>query len=159
MLALPHRYRIPQREWVHVRVDQGIDGAIRAGGSGAVVLDRIEELWRAAGAEIERTRIGNVIARAGGQGPRLLLGGARGRAVLPRARDRSGRLPLARERAGLGAQDRACATGSRSGSACGCWRAGPIPGVIAAATGHLATLALRGAGRVDLERFLGRYRA
>ncbi len=34
-------------------------------------------------------------------------------------------------------------------------RSGPLPGFIAGATGHLASLALRGADRVDLERLLG----
>src|SRR5258705_11586312 len=42
-------------------------------GQEGAVLDYIEPLWRASGATIERTRIGNLIARAGGQGPKLLL--------------------------------------------------------------------------------------
>src|SRR5215217_6790041 len=37
------------------------------------VLDYIEPLWQAAGAATERTRIGNVVARGGGQGRKLLL--------------------------------------------------------------------------------------
>src|SRR6185503_11277462 len=37
------------------------------------VLDYIEPLWQAAGAETERTRIGNLVARAGGRGRKLLL--------------------------------------------------------------------------------------
>src|SRR5215217_1417124 len=37
------------------------------------VLDYIEPLWQAAGAETERTRIGNVVARGGGRSGRKLL--------------------------------------------------------------------------------------
>ncbi len=33
------------------------------------VLDHVQSLWQASGAQVERTRIGNVLARAGGQGP------------------------------------------------------------------------------------------
>lgn len=44
-------------------------------GQEGAVLDYVEQLWREAGADIERTGIGNVVARAGGHGRKLLLVG------------------------------------------------------------------------------------
>ena len=42
-------------------------------GQEGVVLDHVEALWRADGMATERTRIGNVVGRAGGAGRKLLL--------------------------------------------------------------------------------------
>ena len=42
-------------------------------GQEEVVLAHMEALWRAEGATVSRTRIGNVVAHAGGQGPRVLM--------------------------------------------------------------------------------------
>jgi tetrahedral aminopeptidase len=106
------------------------------------VLDRTEALWRAAGAATERTRIGNVVARAGGQGPRLLLAAhADELCYLVRSIDPGGFLWLAN---GQG-WDRT--TSLRNWFTVGqrvlvLARGGPLPGVIAAVTGHIATLAL-----------------
>ncbi|MFL5807377.1 MAG: M42 family metallopeptidase [Roseiflexaceae bacterium] len=111
-------------------------------GQEGAVLDYIEPLWRASGATIERTRIGNLIARAGGQGPKLLLvAHADELCYLVRAIDPGGFLWLANGQAWerktslrnwftVGQPVRVLA------------RSGPISGVLAAATGHLATLLL-----------------
>lgn len=108
-----------------------------------LVLDRIENLWQEAGAQVERTRIGNVIGRAGGHGPKLLLAAhADELCYLVRAIDPSGYLWLAngqgwlrttsvRDLHTVGQRVRILA------------RSGEIPGVIATVTGHLATLALK----------------
>ena len=42
-------------------------------GQEEVVLAHMEALWRGEGATVSRTRIGNVVAHAGGQGPRVLM--------------------------------------------------------------------------------------
>ncbi|MCB0075756.1 MAG: hypothetical protein KDE20_30095, partial [Caldilineaceae bacterium] len=42
-------------------------------GQEEIVLARMEEIWRDLGATVTRTRIGNVVAHAGGQGPRVLM--------------------------------------------------------------------------------------
>ena len=42
-------------------------------GQEGIVLDHVEAIWRELGATTERTRIGNVIAHGGGDGPRVLL--------------------------------------------------------------------------------------
>src|SRR5215212_10612902 len=113
------------------------------------VLDYIEPLWRAAGAETERTRIGNLLARAGGRNPdggrggrKLLLAAhADELCYLVRAISPGGFLYLANGQAWerktslrnwftVGQPVRVLA------------RSGLIPGVIASATGHIATLAL-----------------
>ncbi len=106
------------------------------------VLDYVEELWRAGGAQVERTRLGNILARVGGQGPKLLLV-AHGDELcyLVRAIDPAGFLWLAN------GQSWRRTTSLRNSFTIGQWvrvlaRSGPIPGVIAAATGHVATLAL-----------------
>nr|PZN26189.1 MAG: aminopeptidase [Chloroflexota bacterium] len=106
------------------------------------VLDRVEALWRDAGAQTERTRIGNLVARAGGRGPSLLLvAHADELCYLVRAIDPSGFLWLAN---GQGWER---TTSLRNWFTVGqrvqvLARGGPIPGVIAAVTGHIATLAL-----------------
>jgi endoglucanase len=111
-------------------------------GREGLVLDYVEQLWRESGAEIERTRIGNIVARAGGQGPKLLLvAHADELCYLVRAIDANGFLWLAngqrwerktsvRNWFTVGQRVRVLA------------RTGELPGVIASATGHVATLAL-----------------
>jgi endoglucanase len=111
-------------------------------GQEGAVLDYIEQLWREYGAEIERTRIGNCVAHAGGQGPKLLLAAhADELCYLVRAIDPAGFLWLAN---GQGWERR---TSVRNWFTVGqrvrvLARSGEIPGVIASATGHVATLAL-----------------
>ncbi|MDQ3248222.1 MAG: M42 family peptidase, partial [Chloroflexota bacterium] len=111
-------------------------------GQEGAVLDRVEALWREAGAATERTRIGNVLARCGGQGSKLLLAAhADELCYLVRALDAGGFLWLAN---GQGWQR---AAGNRNSFYIGqrvkvLARSGIIPGVIAAVTGHLASFAL-----------------
>jgi tetrahedral aminopeptidase len=111
-------------------------------GQEEAVLDRVAELWRGAGARIERTRIGNVLARVGGQGPKVLLAAhADELCYLVRAIDPAGFLWLAN------GQSWQRTTSLRNGFTIGqrvrvLARSGPIPGVLAAATGHVAALAL-----------------
>jgi len=111
-------------------------------GQEGIVLDHIERVWREAGARTERTRIGNVIARAGGTGKKLLIAAhADELCYLVRAIDPGGFLWLANGQA----WERK--TSIRNGFTVGqrvrvLARSGPLPGVIAAATGHLASLAL-----------------
>jgi tetrahedral aminopeptidase len=106
------------------------------------VLDYVEGLWRGLGVPTERTRIGNVLARAGGRGPRLLMvAHADELCYLVRAVHPGGFLWLAN---GQGWERR---TSLRNWFTVGqrvkvLARSGVIPGVIAAATGHLATIAL-----------------
>ena len=111
-------------------------------GQEQAVVDRVETLWRDAGAEIERTRIGNLLGHAGGTGPKLLLAAhADELCYLVRAIDERGFLWLAngqgwmrtkslREWHTIGQRVRVLA------------RNGSLPGVIAAPTGHVATLSL-----------------
>ncbi len=111
-------------------------------GQEGIVLDHIERVWREAGARTERTRIGNVIARAGGTGKKLLIAAhADELCYLVRAIDPGGFLWLANGQA----WERK--TSIRNGFTVGqrvrvLARSGPLPGVIATATGHLASLAL-----------------
>lgn len=113
-------------------------------GEEGVVLDRVEALWVAAGATVERTRIGNVIARAGGSGPRVLLvAHADELCYLVRAIDEGGFLWLAN------GQSWTRTTDIRNWFTVGqrvlvLARTGPIRGVIASATGHLANQNLAG---------------
>ena len=112
-------------------------------GQEGAVLDYVEALWRESGAVTERTGIGNVVARAGGSGPKLLLAAhADELCYLVRSIDADGFLWLAngqawtrtkslREWHTVGQRVRVLA------------RNGAIPGVIGAATGHLASLALK----------------
>lgn len=116
-----------------------LDGPV---GQEAIVLDRIETLWRDLGATVERTKIGNIVARAGGQGPKLLLvAHADELCYLVRSIDAKGFLWLANGQAW------ARTTSVRDWFTVGqrvtvLARSGPLPGVIASATGHVATLAL-----------------
>jgi endoglucanase len=111
-------------------------------GQEAAVLDHTEAIWRAAGVGVERTRIGNLIGRAGGQGKRLLLvAHADELCYLVRALDPGGFLWLAN------GQTWGRTTEMRNWFTVGqrvrvLARSGPIRGVIAAATGHLASQAL-----------------
>jgi endoglucanase len=106
------------------------------------VLDRIEDLWCEAGAQTERTRIGNVLARAGTRGPKVLLvAHADELCFLVRAIHPGGFLWLAN---GQGWNQ---TTSFRNAFTIGqrvrvLARSGEIPGVIATVTGHLATFAL-----------------
>jgi endoglucanase len=116
-----------------------LDGPV---GQEQAVLDYVEILWREAGARVERTRIGTVVARAGGNGPNLLLvAHADELCYLVRAIHPGGFLWLAN---GQGWQRKKSlrewfTVGQRVKVLA---RSGTIPGVIAAVTGHLATLAL-----------------
>lgn len=111
-------------------------------GQEGAVLDHVEALWRAGGAQVERTRLGNIIARVGGQGRKLLLV-AHGDELcyLVRAIHPAGFLWLANGQAWerrtswrnaftIGQRVRVLA------------RSGPLPGIIATTTGHMAALAL-----------------
>ena len=111
-------------------------------GQEEIVLAHMEALWRAEGAAVSRTRIGNVVAHAGGQGPRVLMI-AHGDELcfLVRAIDELGYIWLAN---GQGWQRGA---GLRNGFTIGqrvkiLARHGVVPGVVAAVTGHLAALTL-----------------
>jgi tetrahedral aminopeptidase len=116
-----------------------LDGPV---GQEHAVLDYVEGLWRELGAPTERSRIGNVLARIGGNGPRLLMvAHADELCYLVRSIHPGGFLWLAN---GQGWERR---TSKRNWFTVGqrvkvLARSGPIPGVIAAVTGHLATLAL-----------------
>lgn len=111
-------------------------------GQEGIVLDHIERLWREAGATTERTRTGNVLARGGGTGPKLLLAAhADELCYLVRAIDAGGFLWLANGQAWsrTTSQRNAFTIGQRVRVLA---RTGEIPGVIAAVTGHLASFAL-----------------
>jgi putative aminopeptidase FrvX len=111
-------------------------------GQEAAVQAHIETLWRAEGAEVNRTRIGNVVAHAGGSGPRVaMIAHGDELCFLVRAIDELGYLWLAngqawQRNAGL---RNAFTIGQRVKILA---RHGLLPGVIAAATGHLAALSL-----------------
>lgn len=111
-------------------------------GQESAVLNYVEALWRAGGAQVERTRLGNIIAHVGGQGPKLLLvAHADELCYLVRAIDPAGFLWLAN---GQGWERK---TSLRNAFTIGqrvriLARSGPIPGFLAATTGHVATLAL-----------------
>lgn len=110
-------------------------------GQEAEVLDVVERLWQEAGAQTERTAIGNVLGRVGGQGRKVLLAAhADELCFLVRAIDRRGFLWLANGQAWTRT------TSFRNGFTIGqrvrvMSRSGVLPGVIATVTGHLATLA------------------
>jgi endoglucanase len=122
-------------------------------GQEGVVLDYVEALWRAEGVETERTRLGNLLARLGGQGPKLLLvAHADELCYLARAIDAAGFIWLANGQAWQRA------TSLRNSFTIGqrvkiLARSGPIPGVIATTTGHLATLALPEPGELTWNDF------
>lgn len=117
-----------------------LDGPI---GQEAAVLEVVQERWRAAGLAVERTAIGNLIGHAGGSGPRLLLAAhADELCYLVRSIDAQGFLWLANGQAWTRQ------TGVRTWFTFGqpvrvLARSGPLPGIIATATGHAATLALK----------------
>ena len=111
-------------------------------GQEGIVLDAIEQLWREGGAKVERTRIGNLVARVGGQGAKVaLVAHADELCYLVRAIDPDGFLYLGngqgwrrtisiRDTFTFGQRVRVLA------------RSGEIPGVIGIVTGHLASMAL-----------------
>ncbi len=111
-------------------------------GQEEVVVARIEELWRAEGAGVTRTRIGNLVAHAGGHGRRVMfIAHADELCYLVRAVDENGFLWLANGQAWQRT------AGLRNSFTIGqrvtiLARGGPLRGVIAATTGHLASLAL-----------------
>jgi putative aminopeptidase FrvX len=111
-------------------------------GQEEIVLAHMESLWRQLGADVSRTRIGNLIARAGGEGPRIaLIAHADELCFLVRAIDDNGFLFLAN------GQNWQRSAGLRNGFTIGqrvkvLGRKATLPGVIAAATGHLASIAL-----------------
>jgi len=107
------------------------------------VLDAVTARWGELGAQVERSPLGNVVARVGGSGPRLLLAAhADELCYLVRAIDADGYLWLANGQAWTRT------TSIRNWFAVGTpvrvlARNGPLPGYLAAVTGHLATLVLR----------------
>lgn len=112
-------------------------------GQESIVLDRITELWAAAGADVSRTRIGNVFVHAGGLGHIHLLIAAHADELcfLVRAIHPDGFLWLANGQAWQRT------TSFRNAFTIGqrvrvLGRHETIPGVVAAAAGHLASLAL-----------------
>jgi endoglucanase len=112
-------------------------------GQEQAVVAAVERQWQAAGVATERTRIGNLIGRAGGSGPRLLLAAhADELCYVVRAVDERGFIWL-----GWGqvwtrtAPARAWFMLGQPVQVLGRQRA--IPGVIATATGHAATLMLK----------------
>ena len=106
------------------------------------VLDHVQALWQREGLTVERTKIGNLYAHVGGSGPRIVMAAhADELTYLVRALHPGGFLWLA------GGQAWARTAGLRNGFTIGqrvkvLARKRVIPGVIAAVTGHLATLAL-----------------
>lgn len=106
------------------------------------VLDHVEGLWRGEGLTVERTKIGNLFAHAGGNGPRVVMAAhADELTYLVRAIHPDGFLWLA------GGQAWLRTAGLRNGFTIGqrvkvVARKGIIPGVIATVTGHLASLTL-----------------
>lgn len=111
-------------------------------GQEGAVLNAIETLWRDQGAEVSRSAVGNLVARVGGTGPKVLLvAHADELCYLVRSIHPDGYLYLAngqgwqrtatfREAFTIGQRVRVLARG------------GELPGVIATATGHLAHIAL-----------------
>ena len=122
-------------------------------GQEEIVLDHMEQLWRAEGVAVERTKVGNLLARVGGSGPKVLLAAhADELCYLVRAIDPQGFLWLAN---GQGWQR---AYGLRNSFTIGqrvkiLARSGVMPGVIATTTGHLATLALPEPGELNWRDF------
>jgi endoglucanase len=111
-------------------------------GQEGAVLERMAALWQDLGGQVERSKVGNVIACFGGQGPKLLLvAHADELCYLVRAIDANGFLFLAN------GQNWVRAAGNRNAFYMGqrvkvLARSGVIPGVIATTTGHLASFAL-----------------
>lgn len=113
-------------------------------GQEEIVLQTITDLWRPYCDKLERTRIGNILGSVGGRGPKILLvAHADELCYLVRDIDENGFIWLSggqawdesklswRESFAIGQHVRVLA------------RSGPIPGVIASATGHLAMLMLK----------------
>lgn len=109
-----------------------------------IVLQAVAELWEPYCSQLEHTKLGNIVGSVGGHGPRILLvAHADELCYLVRAIDDDGFLWLGsgqmwdgpklswRESFAIGQRVRVLA------------RSGPIPGVIASATGHLAMLMLK----------------
>jgi endoglucanase len=113
-----------------------LDGPV---GQELAVLDYIDELWQAEGVETERTLVGNVLGRIGGEGPKLLLvAHADEICYLVRAIDQDGFIWLANGQSWQRqANRRDTYIGQRVKVLA---RSQTIPGVIASTTGHLATL-------------------
>lgn len=112
-------------------------------GQEQAVVAAVEQRWQAAGIITERTRIGNLIGRAGGAGPRLLLAAhADELCYSVRAIDERGFIWLG---SGQVWQRQAPVRGwhllGQPVRVLGRHRA--LPGTVACATGHLATLALK----------------
>ncbi|NJM41056.1 MAG: hypothetical protein HC853_09905 [Anaerolineae bacterium] len=115
-------------------------------GQEGLVLNHIEKLWSGLGARTERTRVGNVLARVGGapsgKGKKLLIA-AHGDELcyLVRAIDADGFLFLANGQGWTRTTDlrNAFTIGSRVKVLA---RGGVIPGVIASATGHIASFTM-----------------
>jgi endoglucanase len=108
------------------------------------IIAHIEKLWQDAGLATERTAIGNLLGRVGGAGnaKRLLIAAhADELCYLVRAIDPNGFLYLANGQGWTRTTDlrNYFTVGSR---VCVLARSGLIPGVIAAPTGHAATIAL-----------------
>jgi len=111
-------------------------------GQEGAVLDYVEKLWREAGAQTERTKIGNLIARVPGKGPKVLLvAHADELCYMVRSIHPDGFLMLAN------GQRWERKVTMREGFTIGqnvhiLARSGIISGVIASTTGHLAALSL-----------------
>ncbi len=106
------------------------------------IIAHIEKLWQGAGIKTERTNIGNLLGRVGGKGKKLLIAAhADELCYLVRAIDPNGFLYLAN------GQGWTRTTDIRNGFTVGSRvkvmaRSGMLPGVIAAPTGHAASIAL-----------------
>jgi endoglucanase len=111
-------------------------------GQEQAVLDRVESLWRSAGLDVQRTRLGNLHAEVGGQGPHVLMvAHADELCYLVRAIHEDGFLWLANGQAWTRTTSlRNAFTIGQRVKVLG--RGAIIPGVIATTTGHLASLAL-----------------
>lgn len=122
-------------------------------GQEEIVLDHMEQMWRSDGIEVERTKVGNLLGRVGGSGPKVVLAAhADELCYLVRAIDAQGFLWLANGQAWQRTY------GLRNSFTIGqrvkvLARDGVIPGVIATTTGHLATLALPEPGELNWRDF------
>ncbi len=118
-----------------------LDGPV---GQEGIVLDAVEAQWRELGAETRRTRTGNVLGHVPKPGAKklLLIAHADELCYLVRSIDPSGLLYLANGQAWGRTTDlrNAFTIGARVTVMA---RGGSIPGVIGAATGHIASLVLR----------------
>jgi tetrahedral aminopeptidase len=122
-------------------------------GQEGVVLDVVEQLWQEGGARTERTKIGNLLGRVGGSGPRLLLAAhADELCYLVRSIDADGFLWLANGQAWTRTTTfrNSFTVGQRVRVLA---RSGEIPGVIATVTGHLATIAMKEPGELTWNDF------